>query len=414
MSAIIHYKTPFQHTAVRYSPCGGGANSWVTYAFDDHTSPIHPFWVVIRLSFSTQLHFLPLNGATGAIRVPDGGPAPRFSTQTWANGSHYVIKRSGTYVLADGELTRFSDDIATIRDSFNAELPLSTARRARLSLFLDIDGTLQGGGRMRAFVRLWERTLALRGAICIFNTGRSEPSVLDFLASTAGAVVPTAAICRVGCELRWFRDSRGWRRRAYPRAPAPTPARDPAWAARLAGAGGWEWRRVLARVRDPLERRTRARLCEPVTRERPPPTYMTYVITFVVKRTAVAEAVRIVRAALGDMRAKIAVCGDGDEQYLDIINCQAGKLGGLRYVLERLGPMFSAETAVMAGDSGNDLDAIDHDGVEKAIIVGNAEPELQRYWSDLQRRKPNQNRVVRAKKFNAEGIVEGLAMLRLI
>lgn len=415
-TAIIHYKSAFQHTAVRYSTSGGTNNSWVTHAFDSHSSPIHPSFVVIRLAFGAHgLHFLPVSGTAG-IRLPDGGPAPRFANQEWAHGNHYIVTRPGTYVLANGKLTRFSDDVSTVRDQFNADLPPASVRRARLSIFLDIDGTLFGGGRMGAFVRLWERKLALRGAVVVLNTGRSSPSVLDFLAQTRGAIVPTAAICRVGCEVRWFRDSYGWRKRDHFHT-VPVSVRDEAWAARLAGAGGWEWRRVLMRVREPLERnpRVRGKLSEPVTRECPPPPYMTFVLTFTVKRAHASEAMRVVRSALGDIGVKLSICGDGvDYQHLDIINCRAGKLGGLRYVLEVLGPQFTAELAVMAGDSGNDLDAIDHDGVEKAIIVGNAEEELQQYWNELQRRKPRQTRVVRAKKCNAEGIVEGLALLNLV
>ncbi len=398
-TAVVHYKSRFEHTAVRYWLGDAAQGEYECTSNLRHESPVHPDWVVFTVDFDASggVAFLPLDGRAGGAYNPDGGPAPKFAAADWACKGRYRLRRGGTYVLADGELTRWGPHDVR-RDAFGACVPRA-ARRARLALFVDIDGTLKGEGKLAHFVRAWERTLALDGALLVFNTGRSVPSVQHYLSDIERAVVPTAVISRVGTEIYWFRGEDGWWKEWR---------HDAQWAQKLDGLAGWQWQTVLDRVKQPLESHTRvkARLCTPVTRNDPPLWYVTYIITFVIRRVYAGEAVRVVREALGDLGAKLCVSGAGvDEQYLDLVNVGAGKLGGLRYVAQRLG--VEPKQCVMCGDSGNDLDAIRHDGEELAIIVGNAEVELRRYWDELCR-DGEQKRVFMAKKHCAAGILEGL------
>lgn len=418
-TAVVHYKSRFSKTSVRvYGNSGGGDNNnekpFEVLDECTHNSPIHPDFVVFKLRFlsaaNTAVSFVPFD-ATECIAYycPDSGPLPKFSGQPWADGNKYCITESGTYVLADGELTKHSPHYTTILDKFSGMLTEESIpkKKGRLALYLDIDGTLRGQGKILEFVRAWERDLALNGAILAFNTGRSDISVYDFIEEISRVVIPTVAICRVGTEVRWFRTADGW-------LPKNAPAiKDTDWAAQLTLAGGWEYRRVLEHIQSPLEDHTRirGRLLLPYTRTVPIPDYTTFILTFTVRRAYVAEATKIVRETLNnnDIQVKLSIGGDGiDEQYLDVINHKAGKLGGLRYIREKFGKEFTAESCVMCGDAGNDLDAVDHDGAEKAVIVGNCEREMDTFWKKLMKISPEQNRVVRAKKHCAAGIVEGL------
>ncbi len=178
------------------------------------------------------------------------------------------------------------------------------------------------------------------------------------------------------------------------------------------GVGGWDTRKVLSRLRGELvmDPGIRARLYDPIGPV--PHEQRIFVISFELLPECVPRAVKTVRDALADMEFKISVCGDGAKRYLDVISVAGGKLGGMRHVLRTLGPAFPPAAAVMAGDSGNDLDALDHEGPEKGIIVANAQKELIVFWEQLVRRNPGQTRVVFTEKNCAEGIVEGLRSLK--
>lgn len=75
-------------------------------------------------------------------------------------------------------------------------------------------------------------------------------------------------------------------------------------------------------------------------------------------------------------KVKILLSGYGDYCYLDVLHEKARKLGGISHVPKKLGCTFLREHAVMAGNSGNDVDVLFHDSPELGIIVGNAGEEL--------------------------------------
>jgi len=413
-TAVVHYKSRFSKTSVRvYGDDTSGGPPFSVLDDCAHNSPIHPDFVVFKLPLSSSaLSFVPYDSTECiAYFCPDSGPLPKFAAQPWADGSRYRIASPGTYVLADGELTKHSEHYETVVDKFGgvlAKKSLPGAAEGRLALFLDIDGTLRGQGKILEFVRVWERTLALNGAMLAFNTGRSDMSVYDFIEEISRVVIPTVAICRVGTEVRWFRrPGSGWLPRNTP------PIKDAEWAQELTMAHNWEYRAVLDNIQQELENHTRvrARLCLPMTRTIPIPDYTTFILTFIVRRAYVPDAMRLVREKLqaADIHVKLSVGGEStDEQYLDVINAKAGKLGGLRYIRDIFGPDFTPQSSVMCGDAGNDLDAVDHDGMEKAVIVGNCEREMDTFWKKFIKTHPAQKRVVRTKKHCAAGIVEGL------
>lgn len=401
--AVLHYKpfrNPRGNTAIlpslQVGAYGEPAESRTILNNAIRNSPIHPDWVVFRFPVDQR----------GAAVVPFvQASSSRMKDDQPPGSESWIIPTPGTYVLADKELTRWGDSETTAMDQFGALLP-SQSLKNRHALFFDIDGTIRGENKLQEIVRAWQRTLALNGAILCLNTGRSIPSVLDWITEINRVVVPTATICRLGTEIAWFRNHNGW---------SDKHIMDTAWASLLDNAHGWQYKKVIDLVREPLEShsRVKGRLCTPVTRLDPPPDYITYVLTFNVRRAYATEATRVVRESLGDqVKVKIAVSGeDKDEQYMDVINADAGKLGGLRHVCKELGDEFAPERCVMAGDSGNDLDALEHDGPEKAIVVNNCQVELKSFWQRLNDDKPGQTRVVKTKKNCAAGVVEGLQSL---
>lgn len=414
-TAVIHFKTKWPHTRLSHSASGVEAGPWLSQAWESRTSPMGPFWVVTTVQFDAAgLLFSP--ECADSSGSDDDGPTPAC---TLRRGKRYFLETPGTYVLASGELTKFSDDTEFERDALGADLPVSVmrSRGPRRSFFLDIDGTLLGDGAMSSFVDLWDRRLALSGGVLAFNTGRGMASVMRFLTETASVIVPTVTVCRVGCSIFWFRASGRWL--VDPSSDhcflqVPDAQEDAAWLDGLDGSGGWETRSVLRSLRAALvaDRRIGATICDPIGPV--PAEQRIYVASFIVDADRVPHALKAANEAMPDTKFKTAVCGRGDSRYLDVICVGAGKLGGMRHVLKTLGPAFPAWAAVMAGDSGNDLDALEHDGEEKGIIVANCQDTLIEFWKRLMTEQPNQKRVVFTDQTCADGIVQGLRMLGFV
>lgn len=374
-----------------------------------------PFWVVTTVSFNAPgLLFSP--ECADSSGSDDEGPSPSCSLR---RGRRYFLETPGTYVLASGVLTKFSDDTTFERDALGADMPVSVmrSRAPRRTIFLDIDGTLLGDGAMASFVSLWDRRLALSGAVLAFNTGRDMAGVMRLLTSTASVLIPTAAVCQVGCSIFWFRADGRWL--VDPSSDhcflqVPDAREDAAWLASLDGCGGWDTRTVLRGLRAALvaDSCVGATICYPVGPV--PAEQRIYAACFIVDVEKVPLALAAVREALPKIKFKTAVSGCSDSRYLDVICVGAGKLGGMRHVLRTVGPAFPPSAAVMAGDSGNDLDALEHDGPEKGIIVANCQDELIEFWKRLMTAQPDQTRVVFTDRTCADGVVQGLRMLNFV
>lgn len=93
---------------------------------------------------------------------------------------------------------------------------------------------------------------------------------------------------------------------------------------------------------------------------------------------------------------------------LDVLPKSVGKHSAVRHVAERLG--LDLEGVIFAGDSGNDRDAI-LSGC-KAIVVGNALPELKSEIRTEAERRGLEKRVFFASSSFAAGVLEGLDHFR--
>lgn len=78
-----------------------------------------------------------------------------------------------------------------------------------------------------------------------------------------------------------------------------------------------------------------------------------YVLKINERHAHATEASRIVRKELADqVKVKIVISAeDKGDQYIDVINEDVGKRGGLRHIYQELVDDFAPEICVMAGDS---------------------------------------------------------------
>lgn len=399
-TAIVHYKTGWSAVYLHHSVDGG--KQWFDKEYASRTSPIGPSFIVIKVNFAADLLFVLKDAQPGSEDWDN--PAPACHTVSNDRKNYHIID-SGTFVLANGQLSRFSTESAVARDDLGGDIPESVLRpgRKRLGLFVDIDRTLYGGNVLGEFVEFWERRLALSGAVLVFNTGRSVESVCRLMAEEPLLPVPTAAVCRVGTRVVWFRARGQW----LPHS-SEGPQEDTDWIRVLEDVPDWDFNAVTLGCAALLS-------CPEMSASiSGSPGCDRFVVSLRVRTEKVLEARRKLEDVLKGKSVKFAISGYGEKRYLDIINKEAGKLGGMRYVVEKLGNGFSREMTVMAGDSGNDLDALDHDGPEKGIVVGNAHKELAQFWRDLVLKAPKQTRVVMTVNHFAMGIVEGLHALELV
>jgi hydroxymethylpyrimidine pyrophosphatase-like HAD family hydrolase len=108
-------------------------------------------------------------------------------------------------------------------------------------------------------------------------------------------------------------------------------------------------------------------------------------------------------------QAKFILSGKGDWRFLDIVSTNAGKLQALEFVRQKHG--FDHEHTVACGDSGNDKDMLG--GQNRAIVVGNAQPDLVQWVHDTQQQHSSGNgagppRLLFTQQHMAAGILEGL------
>lgn len=89
---------------------------------------------------------------------------------------------------------------------------------------------------------------------------------------------------------------------------------------------------------------------------------------------------------------------------MPVARWQAGKLEATEYVRTKYG--FSLETTLACGDSGNDILMLS--GESLAVVVGNAQPDLQQWADERVRQEGAQERLCIAAKHEAFGILEAL------
>ena len=127
-----------------------------------------------------------------------------------------------------------------------------------------------------------------------------------------------------------------------------------------------------------------------------------------VLHTAAAEIELRNKCAAAALDVKVIRSGTGGWNYIDVVSAGAGKLESLEHVRRALG--FHESATVACGDSGNDILMLS--GRNKAIIVGNAQPDLMR-WAMESAEGRDEGRLYVARAKEARGILEGLYELGL-
>lgn len=121
---------------------------------------------------------------------------------------------------------------------------------------------------------------------------------------------------------------------------------------------------------------------------RPPEEQNAHKVTLGVREGAPADVLAANIGAAADeagISVKVIASGTGGWRYLDVVSSAAGKLESLEYVRAMLG--FEPHATVTAGDSGNDILLLS--GPSRAVVVGNAQPDLV-MWADKQQEQEDE------------------------
>ncbi|KAK3282896.1 hypothetical protein CYMTET_9385 [Cymbomonas tetramitiformis] len=110
---------------------------------------------------------------------------------------------------------------------------------------------------------------------------------------------------------------------------------------------------------------------------RPPEELNEHKITLGVNDEVLADVMKEIHTRLDESQvsAKVIFSGTGGWKYVDIVSSGAGKLESLEYIREHFD--FEREQTVACGDSGNDI--LMMEGGNRAIVVGNAQPDLVKW-----------------------------------
>jgi len=258
-------------------------------------------------------------------------------------------------------------------------------------LVSDLDGTFVGNDSATSrLVKKWKHDLAPRGSVLVYNSGRSLDKFMD-LQKEKNLPFPTALIGSVGTEVVWFSQE-------------GKIEIDEEWNALLEGHG-WNEKVVIEACDRLVEKLKGSCHWNPANEQNK------YKKVISVKTECVEEAVRELEEYLmrKEAKARVVVSGHGDYRYVDVISMKAGKLGATQWVREKVGNKesveFKVEDTICCGDSGNDIAMMQ--GNEKCVIVGNSQKELVD-WYERQNEDEKGNRILYAKRNQADGILEAL------
>lgn len=315
------------------------------------------------------------------IRIPAPDPSAKMrvvlhdgkgqwdSTPKDGTKSYYELPSPSQYALMNAKLTEVDRNLE------------------KVLVVTDLDGTLVGDDKAQEeFFDTWQRQLAMRESLLVFNTGRSLDSV-KALMREKNLLTPTAVIGSVGTEVWWSDGEGGFKM-------------DEVWSNGLQSSGRWD-RNIVCSLAHTFVERGWAHF-------RPDDEQNGFKVVFGVRSERVAEMIdelgRGVESA--GCRAKFIYSGHGDWNYLDVVCEGAGKLEATIYVRSKLG--FKPPQTVCCGDSGNDILMLS--GEERAIVVGNAQDGLVK-WVASREDKDEGNRLITAKDTHARGILEGLRVM---
>ncbi len=271
----------------------------------------------------------------------------------------------------------------------------ASASRSAAVVVSDLDWTMVNHNQsdhhtdLKAFNALWESTFAGNPqSRLIFSSGRS-PELYQQLADEVPLLKPDVLVCSVGTEMIFLRD------------PSQHEIHD-AWEAWLNGEG-WD-RDMVERVVDEIKG-----TCGDVSvakqqdsEQRP------HKVSY--KVGGEAGHVQAFTGALADrletqhgMKVNVIYSGGQD---LDVLPARASKGKALRFLLDR---MPDHPPCVVCGDSGNDIELFEVEGVY-GCIVGNAHAELKEWYEKHGR---DNDKVHFCEKEGPAGIVETLGFFKL-
>lgn len=233
----------------------------------------------------------------------------------------------------------------------------------------DLDNTLVGDDRaLEVLNQQLEAHRQQWGTKIVYATGRS-PFLYRQLAREKPLLPPDALILSVGTEV-------------YLEPAKEIP--DSEWEAIL--AQGWERDKIVAIANDYQELEL-----QPDTEQN------TYKISFYIDQSVAAKILPQLEKELSQSFAIKLIYSGG--QDLDILPANGDKGLAVQFLRQKLA--IEASKTVVCGDSGNDIALFQ--GEERGIMVGNAKPELRK-WYEENRKETH----YLAKAECAGGILEGL------
>jgi sucrose-6F-phosphate phosphohydrolase len=241
---------------------------------------------------------------------------------------------------------------------------------------------------LKAFNKVWEASFASnRRSQLIFSSGRS-PELYEQLANEVPLLKPDVLVCSVGTEMIFLRD------------PSQHEIHD-AWEAWLNGEG-WD--------RDVVERQVeevRGVYADLSVSKQQDSEQRPHKVSYKVGGGDVDAFTRALAERLSaehGMNVNVIYSGGQD---LDILPARASKGKALRFLLDR---MPDHPPVLVCGDSGNDIELFEVEGVY-GCIVGNAHVELREWY---ERHGRGNHKMHFCKGEGPAGIVESLAHFQLL
>jgi len=297
-----------------------------------------------------------------------------------SGGSLYKLPSPASFKLSSGRLR-----------------PFPRGAEERVMVVSDLDGTMFGDVNAHdafdsslRFQQYWNDNQALSGSVLVYNTGRSLGQFTGLLKHCGQRVaVPDALITAVGTKV--------WKRKG---SDGLTWVEDAEFSARLDKC--WDLGTARGVARDLAGHYNHD---EGMIKVADDGSEHQHRLALIINKSIQAHVTRAMSEAFqrNGIEVRIIVSGAGSHRYVDVVPIAAGKEQALQYVRERYG--VAHHLCVAAGDSGNDILMLDGD--HPGIVVGNAQGELLRWLV----KRPQDEKVLLAEAFYADGILEGLMRL---
>jgi sucrose-6-phosphatase len=244
-----------------------------------------------------------------------------------------------------------------------------------LSLLVsDLDHTLVGNDNsLEQLNQILDRYRQDYGTKIVYATGRSLASYQE-LTTARSLLTPDALISAVGTEI-------------YVGANP-----DPDWVKKL--SPNWHLAEIVA-----IASRFADLEAQPPAEQRP------FKVSYFLSPSVVADVVPHLQELLSQQGLDVEIIYSGSKD-LDILPRGGDKGTAVQFLRERW--QIDPLETVVCGDSGNDISLFKY-GIERGIIVGNAQPEL-RLWYELH--PVNYHYLAAAE--SAAGILEGLKYFRFV